>query len=53
MIMNYKDNASTGVLQDLAMFSEKEDAKIGDEIEVIKPRSFLRKIVKQLNLLSY
>ncbi|GAA4282070.1 GumC family protein [Gaetbulibacter aestuarii] len=50
MILDDKDNSSTGVLKDISLFSEKEDAKIGDEIQVIQSRSFLRKIVNELNL---
>ncbi|WP_341214652.1 polysaccharide biosynthesis tyrosine autokinase [uncultured Wocania sp.] len=50
MLLDDKDNSSAGALKDLSIFSEKEDAMVEDEIEVIKSRSFLRNIVKELNL---
>ncbi|MCF7568658.1 polysaccharide biosynthesis tyrosine autokinase [Sabulilitoribacter arenilitoris] len=49
MLLDDKDN-SAGALKDLSIFSEKEDAMVEDEIEVIKSRSFLRNIVKELTL---
>lgn len=50
-IMLIDDNdKSSGVLNDLSLFSENEDAKVDDEIQVIKSRSFLRNIIKNLNL---
>ena len=50
MLLDDKDNSSMGALRDLSLFSEKEDAMVDDEIQVIKSRSFLRNIVKRLNL---
>ncbi|WP_034039870.1 GumC family protein [Wocania ichthyoenteri] len=50
MLLDDKDNSSAGALKDLSIFSEKEDAMVEDEIQVIKSRSFLRNIVKELNL---
>lgn len=50
MLLDDKDNSSRGALRDLSIFSEKEDAMVEDEIQVIKSRSFLRNIVKRLNL---
>ncbi|XMO86170.1 polysaccharide biosynthesis tyrosine autokinase [Algibacter sp. AS12] len=41
---------SMGALKDLSLFSENEEAKVDDEIQVIKSRSFLRNIIKDLNL---
>ncbi|SFD07978.1 GumC family protein [Algibacter pectinivorans] len=49
MLIDDSDKSS-GALKDLALFSEKEDAKVDDEIQVIKSRSFLRNIIKKLNL---
>ncbi|KAA5825580.1 polysaccharide biosynthesis tyrosine autokinase [Algibacter amylolyticus] len=50
-IMLIDDNdKSSGALKDLALFSESEDAKVDDEIQVIKSRSFLRNIIKKLHL---
>lgn len=49
MLLDDKDN-SAGALKDLSIFSEKEDAMVEDEIEVIKSRSFLRNVVKELSL---
>ncbi|MCF7560764.1 polysaccharide biosynthesis tyrosine autokinase [Sabulilitoribacter multivorans] len=50
MLLDDKDNSSMGALKDLSLFSEKEDAMVEDEIEVVKSRSFLRNIIKRLNL---
>ncbi|OEK08472.1 hypothetical protein A8C32_03205 [Flavivirga aquatica] len=50
MLLDDKDNSSTGALKDLSLFSEKEDAMVEDEIQVIKSRSFHRNIVKKLKL---
>ena len=54
-LLDKNEASSAGdALGDLAIFSEKEDAKVEDEIEVIQSRIFLRNIVKKLNLnLSY
>ncbi len=49
MLLDDKDN-STSALKDLSLFSEKEDAMVEDEIQVIQSRSFLRNIVKRLHL---
>ncbi|WP_303317664.1 polysaccharide biosynthesis tyrosine autokinase [Flavivirga abyssicola] len=49
MLLDDKD-ASAGALKDLSLFSEKEDAMVEDEIQVIQSRSFLRNIVKRLHL---
>lgn len=50
MLLDDKDNSSVGALNDLSIFSEREDAMVEDEIQVIKSRSFLRNIVKKLTL---
>ena len=50
MLLDDKDNTSTGALKDLSLFSGKEDAQVEDEIQVIQSRSFLRNIVKRLHL---
>ena len=50
MLLDDKDASSAGALKDLSLFSEKEDAMVEDEIQVIKSRSFLRNIIKRLNL---
>ncbi|MEP3836978.1 MAG: polysaccharide biosynthesis tyrosine autokinase [Algibacter sp.] len=49
MLIDDSDKSS-GALKDLALFSESEDAKVEDEIQVIKSRSFLRNIIKKLHL---
>ncbi len=49
MLLDEKDN-SAGALKDLALFSEAEDAMVEDEIQVILSRSFLKNIIKKLNL---
>jgi capsular exopolysaccharide synthesis family protein len=55
MILNEKDGSSgANVLQELTLFSENEAAAIEDEIEVMTSRTFMKDIVKQLNLnISY
>ncbi len=50
MLLDDKDNSSASALKDLSLFSESEDAMVEDEIQVIKSRSFLRNIIKRLNL---
>ncbi|GAA3607344.1 polysaccharide biosynthesis tyrosine autokinase [Flavivirga amylovorans] len=50
MLLDDKDASSAGALKDLSIFSEKEDAMVEDEIQVIQSRSFLRNIVKRLHL---
>ena len=50
MLLDDKEASSVGALKDLSIFSEKEDAMVEDEIQVIKSRSFLRNIVRKLNL---
>lgn len=50
MLLDDKESSSVGALKDLSLFSEKEDAKVEDEIQVIQSRSFSRNIVKRLNL---
>ncbi|MFD1613932.1 GumC family protein [Gelatiniphilus marinus] len=50
MLLDDKDNSSVGALNDLSIFSDREDAMVEDEIQVIKSRSFLRNIVKELSL---
>ncbi|GAA3641678.1 GumC family protein [Flavivirga jejuensis] len=50
MLLDDKDASSAGALKDLSIFSEKEDAMVEDEIQVIQSRSFLRNIVKRLRL---
>ncbi len=51
MLLDDKEGSSAGAaLKDLSLFSEKEEAMVEDEIQVIKSRSFLRNIVKRLNL---
>ncbi|MFK5880244.1 MAG: polysaccharide biosynthesis tyrosine autokinase [Flavobacteriaceae bacterium] len=50
MLLDDKESSSVGALKDLSIFSEKEDAMVEDEIQVIKSRSFSRNIVKRLNL---
>ncbi|TGV03962.1 GumC family protein [Flavivirga rizhaonensis] len=54
MLLDDKDASSAGALKDLSIFSEKEDAMVEDEIQVIQSRSFLRNIVNRLHLnISY
>ncbi len=50
MLLDDKEASSAGALKDLSIFSEKEDAMVEDEVQVIRSRSFLRNIVKRLNL---
>lgn len=50
MLLDDKDASAAGALKDLSIFSEKEDAMVEDEMQVIQSRSFLRNIVKRLNL---
>ncbi|MDD7885815.1 polysaccharide biosynthesis tyrosine autokinase [Flavivirga sp. 57AJ16] len=50
MLLDDRESASAGALNDLSLFSEKEDAMVEDEIQVIQSRSFLRNIVKRLHL---
>ncbi len=50
MLLEDKDAASALMFQDMTLFSEREEAKMEDEIEVIRSRNFLNKIVKDLNL---
>ncbi|MCL5127845.1 tyrosine-protein kinase [Algibacter sp. L4_22] len=56
-IMILDDNDGTGganALQELSLFSENETAAIEDEIEVMTSRTFMKDIVKKLNLnISY
>lgn len=49
MLLDDKDSSS-GALKDLALFSEKEDAMVEDEMQVIKSRSFLRNVIEELSL---
>ncbi|WNH12242.1 GumC family protein [Thalassobellus suaedae] len=49
MLLDDKDSSS-GAFNDLSLFAENEDAKVEDEIQVIKSRSFLRNVIKELNL---
>ncbi len=49
MLLDDRDD-SASALKDLSLFSEKEDAMVEDEIQVIQSRSFLRNIVKRLHL---
>ena len=44
------DESTGDAFGDLSMFSDREDSKIDDEIQVIKSRNFLRNIVNKLNL---
>ncbi|MFI1743942.1 GumC family protein [Thalassobellus sediminis] len=48
-LLDNKDSSS-GAFNDLSLFSENEDAKVEDEIQVIKSRSFLRNVIKELGL---
>ncbi len=51
MILDEKErNVGSSALNDLSVFSDKEDAKIEDEIQVIKSRNFLQNIIKRLDL---
>ncbi|AUP77275.1 GumC family protein [Flavivirga eckloniae] len=50
MLLDDKDASSASALKDLSIFSEKEDAMVEDEIQVVKSRSFLRNIIKRLGL---
>ncbi|MEC3908052.1 polysaccharide biosynthesis tyrosine autokinase [Tamlana sp. 2201CG12-4] len=50
MLLDNKDASSASALKDLSLFSEKEDAMVEDEVQVIKSRSFFRNVVKKLNL---
>ena len=50
MLLDDKDASAAGALKDLSIFSEKKDAMVEDEIQVIRSRSFLRNIVKRLHL---
>ena len=50
MLLDDKENSSAAALKDLSLFSESEDAMVEDEIQVIKSRSFLRNIIKRLDL---
>jgi capsular exopolysaccharide synthesis family protein len=51
MLLGDNDGSSgSSALNDLSIFSEKEDAKVEDEIQVIRSRNFLRNIIKKLDL---
>jgi len=52
MLLTESDGASAAgeAFSDLSIFSDREEAKVDDEIQVIKSRSFLRSIVKKLGL---
>lgn len=47
---NNEGNSGADVFKDLSIFSEKEDAAIDDEIQVITSREFMQNIVKKLKL---
>ena len=51
MLLDDREASSAGnAFKDLSIFSEQEEAKVEDEIQVIRSRTFLRNIVSKLEL---
>jgi len=51
MLLDDKDNSSpSAVFQDLSLFSESEEAKVEDQIQIIRSRDLIRSVVKKLKL---
>ena len=51
MLLDDKESSAAGAaFKDLPLFSEKEEGKVEDEIEVIKSRAILKNVVKDLKL---
>ncbi len=51
MLIDDKESSSpSAVFQDLSLFSESEEAKVEDEIQIIKSRDLVRNVVKKLQL---
>ncbi|WP_168796647.1 GumC family protein [Cognatitamlana onchidii] len=50
LLLDNENNSGNSVLKDLSILSEQDNSQVEDEIQVIRSRSFMRNIVKKLNL---